>query len=99
MGPAEGLLGRCSGLDLMSARSSSAPSRPPTVEPVQTPPHLWGGGAKRRRGHRGDAAAWILVSANLEQIPKFVGAFKTTNGGAGRSEERRVGKECRSRWS
>ena len=49
-------------------------------------------------------AAWGLgeqvVQARLEAIRQnsFVGLLLDP-GGAGRSEERRVGKECRSRWS
>src|SRR5260221_8253612 len=34
-----------------------------------------------------------------EDVGAYGGAFKVTEGFAKRSEERRVGKECRSRWS
>ena len=38
----------------------------------------------------------IRAEANPDKVKTLSGFFKT---GKGRSEERRVGKECRSRWS
>ena len=40
-------------------------------------------------------ASIIKTSIDLTKIPKD----KIIDGKKGRSEERRVGKECRSRWS
>src|SRR3712207_5563161 len=38
-----------------------------------------------------------FVETNVEVIPNELVRYRITKGG--RSEERRVGKECRSRWS
>ena len=35
----------------------------------------------------------------VENMPKNIAVITGASGGLGRSEERRVGKECRSRWS
>ena len=43
---------------------------------------------------RGQTVRDVLVDGE-----RAVGVKVSGNGGAGRSEERRVGKECRSRWS
>src|SRR5215203_3731539 len=40
---------------------------------------------------------WKTVSASIQRLRKIDETL--TGGGQGRSEERRVGKECRSRWS
>ena len=58
--------------------------------------------------HRGQDAAGIVTYDNRMHKEKGVGLakeifnddnIKLSTGNIGRSEERRVGKECRSRWS
>src|SRR5260370_33239397 len=61
-------------------------------------------------GHRGQANVRLGLKvehvtlanqsvANEPDVHALVGADNPTVSGGGRSEERRVGKECRSRWS
>ena len=64
----------------------------------------WGGGRRRWMGWRTKAGVGIV--GDRSRILKFSYAYQdpsmeyTSNEGKGvRSEERRVGKECRSRWS
>src|SRR2546430_5734287 len=40
-----------------------------------------------------------ILGAVISQSRNVYPTFLTINSGGGRSEERRVGKECRSRWS
>ncbi len=48
---------------------------------------------------RPDAAAAMLIDAGYRAAVTPVIAVRVPNEPGGRSEERRVGKECRSRWS
>src|ERR1039457_7634774 len=48
-------------------------------------------------GHHHDGLAEFLVEG-LHQVQNLLGALSVEIA-SGRSEERRVGKECRSRWS
>src|SRR3712207_9316638 len=47
-------------------------------------------------GRADKAAAWLLLSRNYLNAEVYAGKADWANA---RSEERRVGKECRSRWS
>src|SRR3712207_757102 len=48
---------------------------------------------------RGETLPLFLVRARWAQQADRIGSLVINPGGPGRSEERRVGKECRSRWS
>ena len=47
----------------------------------------------------GQASPWQLGIYKDELIPGLKGLVNAVHENGGRSEERRVGKECRSRWS
>src|SRR5438876_4569503 len=51
----------------------------------------------RSSGDRASSSRSVDVTAGLNRIP--FGMVVIPEGGIQRSEERRVGKECRSRWS
>src|SRR2546430_17724104 len=64
------------------------------VRRAETPPSRRPDRARRRGG---DRAAHRAGRRGAASAPRPLG--RDRSGGRGRSEERRVGKECRSRWS
>ena len=52
----------------------------------------------KRKGNCVAACIATILGISLKEVPHFI-EFGIAYGDAERSEERRVGKECRSRWS
>src|SRR2546425_11902043 len=73
-------------LPISRAGSCAAPPAPCAARPRAAPPGVRGGSRRTSRRSR----PWRLRSPSL---------LHHDDAGLERSEERRVGKECRSRWS
>ena len=54
-------------------------------------------GARLRREEGASTVEWVIITGFLIVLAAVVG--RIIYGLSSRSEERRVGKECRSRWS
>src|SRR2546430_9326219 len=65
-----------------------------TLEPRRRPPHEWAARRLSRQRHhaRGAGRGALAGHARVRRLPE-------RSADPRRSEERRVGKECRSRWS
>src|ERR1035437_10932814 len=90
------------GIGLLSGSSPAAPSLPGTVVNVSLA-DMGGSMMGQRNGMMGQGGGMMSggsmrLSADQATVPHGTVSFLATNGGS-RSEERRVGKECRSRWS
>ena len=67
----------------------------PSLAPLQGAMHAGGAGASGTTG----AGFSSMVTQGLQQVNGQLLASQTDLQQLSRSEERRVGKECRSRWS
>src|SRR5256885_5815707 len=65
----------------------------------QDTPPAGAGGKPPRDDERGARGPRLRAPAGIRAATARCGAAGAQEGGATRSEERRVGKECRSRWS
>src|SRR2546425_13175838 len=90
----------------VGGRGGASAQAPPQPAPVKIDSETISGLGARNIGSAAMSGRVAALDAVHEgqRLTVYVGAasggvWKSVNGGTTRSEERRVGKECRSRWS